>query len=67
MAGFDLERAIVGPQIHRSCYAGHASFKDLTKSQRFSLAHAIEIPYHLCCFSAGDGEFEVGVFLPIPK
>jgi len=67
MAGFDLERAIVGPQIHRGCYARHASFEDLTKSQRFSLAHAIKAPYHLCRFSASDGEFEIRIFLPIPK
>jgi hypothetical protein len=67
MAGFDLERAIVGPQIHRGCYAGDASFENLIKNQHNVSAHAIVQPYHLGRFSARNGEFEIGIFLPISK
>jgi hypothetical protein len=67
MAGFDLERAIVGPQVHRSCYARNASFENLMNSQQSDLAHTIVQPYHLRRFSTSNGEFEVGIFLPIAK
>jgi len=67
MAGFDLERAIIGPQVHRGCYTSDASFENLVTSQHSSAAYAIVEPYHLSRFSAGDGEFEIGIFLPISK
>lgn len=67
MAGFDLERAIVGPQVDRGCYARDSPFEDLESCQHRNCCTMLCATYHFCSLRARNGEFQVGIFLPVSK
>lgn len=67
MTGFDLEGAIIRPQVYRCCDTRDATFKYLAIVSRVLRRKCRSQPYHLGSLCTSDREFQIGIFLPVSE
>ena len=67
MAGFDLEGAIIRPQVYRCRDTRDATFKYLVIVSRVVRRKRKSQPYHFGGLCTSDREFQIGIFLPVSE
>lgn len=65
--GLSLEGAVVGPEIDRGRNTGNTSFVDLFTLATRSSVRCMNGAHHVCSFTPGDREFQIGIFLPVSE